>query len=234
MTNLPISRNYQLFLMKRKYLHTFIILLLFSSFTVYSQTGIRGKVIDDKTQSPLFGAVVVLKSTASGVQTNEDGTFELTSVKELPQTLSISLVGYKTQTVDVYDNNELVIVSLSENYNLLNEVVVTALGIKRERATLPYATQNISSADLNRTHTTSIASNLSGKIAGLQITSANTLGGTNNVILRGFKSLTQSNQALFIVDGVPIDNSNQSTNGLDLGNTTSDINPDDVEWIEWL
>jgi len=116
----------------------------------------------------------------------------------------------------------------------LDEVVVTALGIKRTKNTLPYAAQQLSSDDLNRTPNTNFIHGLSGKIAGLQVNNNNTLGGTSNVILRGFKSLTQNNQALFVVDGVPIDNANNSRNGLDLGNAASDINPEDIASISVL
>lgn len=222
------------FLSEIKHLSIFLFVFFLSSSALIAQVKIKGKVIDEKTKSPLFGAVITLKGSLGGAQAAEDGSFELTSTQPLPRTIQVRLVGYKSRLIDVYDDNEPVIVSLAENDHLLNEVVVTALGIQRKRSSLPYATQNLSSSELNRTHTTSLASSLSGKIAGLQITSANTLGGTNNVILRGFKSLTQSNQALFIVDGVPVDNSNQNRNGLDLGNTISDINPDDVESIDVL
>jgi TonB-linked SusC/RagA family outer membrane protein len=112
--------------------------------------------------------------------------------------------------------------------------VTTALGIKRSRNSLPYATQQISGAELNRTPNTNFVNNLSGKIAGLQITGSNALGGSSNVILRGLKSLTQPNQALFVVDGVPYDNSTQNLGGYDLGNPVSDLNPDDIESINVL
>jgi outer membrane receptor protein involved in Fe transport len=96
------------------------------------------------------------------------------------------------------------------NNNLDSVFVTTALGIKRSRNSLPYATQQVTAAELNRTPNTNFINNLSGKVAGLQITASNALGGSSNVILRGFKSLTQSNRALFVVDGVPYDNSTQN------------------------
>ncbi|MDR2858810.1 MAG: SusC/RagA family TonB-linked outer membrane protein [Mediterranea sp.] len=226
-----MKENYSQHAMKKMCL---VILFLLTNIFTYSQTLIRGRVINEETKEPIVGATVAIKATASGVITNLNGAFELRTNRELPLSLNISFIGYKAQIVDVYDADEQILVTLVENNNLLNEVVVTALGIQRERSALPYATQRISSDDLVRTPATSLATSLSGKIAGLQITSANTLGGTNNVILRGFKSLTQSNQALFVIDGVPIDNSNLNTNGLDLGNTISDINPEDVESVNVL
>src|SRR5882757_2862644 len=118
--------------------------------------------------------------------------------------------------------------------NLDSVFVTTALGIKRSRNSLPYATQQVSAAELNRTPNTNFINNLSGKVAGLQVTASNALGGSSNVILRGSKSLTQSNQALFVVDGVPYDNSTQNLGGYDLGNPASDINPDDIESVTVL
>ena len=118
--------------------------------------------------------------------------------------------------------------------NLDSVFVTTALGIKRSRNSLPYATQQVSAAELNSTPNTNFINNLSGKVAGLQITASNALGGSSNVILRGSKSLTQSNQALFVVDGVPYDNSTQNLGGYDLGNPASDINPDDIESVTVL
>ncbi len=120
------------------------------------------------------------------------------------------------------------------NNNLDSVFVTTALGIKRSRNSLPYATQQVSAAELNRTPNTNFINNLSGKVAGLQVTASNALGGSSNVILRGSKSLTQSNQALFVVDGVPYDNSTQNQGGYDLGNPASDINPDDIESVTVL
>ncbi|WP_431210692.1 TonB-dependent receptor plug domain-containing protein [Puia sp. P3] len=130
---------------------------------------------------------------------------------------------------------------MGRNAQSLNEVTVTtALGIKRTKNSVAYATQQISGDAVTKTMNTNFVDNMSGKVAGLQITSSNTMGGSNNVILRGMKSLTQTNQALFVVDGVPYDNSNLSTNNqsgqgyYDLGNNASDINPNDIESISVL
>lgn len=209
------------------------IVFLMLSVSAYSQTVIKGKVISEKTNEPLAGTVVQVGNTSQAVLTDVDGLFQLTTKTEYPVTLQMRLLGYHQQTVDVYDSSP-VIVSLIEDQFLLDEVVVTALGINRQRNSLTYATQSVSENELNRVPAVDLVRSLSGKVAGLQITSANTLGGTNNVILRGFKSLTQSNQALFVVDGIPVDNTNQSRNGLDVGTTIADINPEDVESINVL
>ena len=226
-------RNKLLLLTKAKHAFILIALLLLSS-GLFSQTIINGKIIDEKTKETIAGATVALQSTSTGTITGNDGKFQLKTEKTLPVKLNVSFVGYKSQSILVSDTHETILISLTEDISEINEIVVTALGLKRERSSLPYATQNIVSEDLNKTPSSNFVGNLSGKIAGLQITSANTLGGTNNVIIRGFKSLTQSNQALFVVDGIPFDNSNQSRNGLDLGGTITDINPDDIQSVNVL
>ncbi|WP_027381005.1 SusC/RagA family TonB-linked outer membrane protein [Chryseobacterium daeguense] len=120
-------------------------------------------------------------------------------------------------------------------------VVVTALGIKREKKSLGYSSQEVKGDDINKAPTANFLNNLSGKVAGLDIKQGTNFGGSTNVVLRGFKSLDGNNQALFVVDGVPIINSNiNSTDqktargGYDYGNTASDINPNDIESINVL
>ncbi len=113
-------------------------------------------------------------------------------------------------------------------------MVVTALGVRRSRNSLPYAAQQISGDDVTRTVTTNVVNSLSGKIAGLQITASNAMGGSTNTILRGFRSLTQSNQALYVVDGVPYDNTITTGGGYDYGSATADLNPDDIASINVL
>ncbi len=111
---------------------------------------------------------------------------------------------------------------------------MTALGLRRTKSSLTYSAQQITGAELNTTPNTSFLDGLSGKVAGLTITSNNGLGGSDNVILRGFKSLTQTNQALFVVDGVPFDNTTQNQSGYDLGNVVSDLNPENIESLTVL
>lgn len=222
-----------LFLAKKKHI-LFLLILLVCTSGIYGQTVIKGTVQDNITKEPVIGATVALKSTSRGTVTGTDGKFQLEIDDKQVVTILVSFVGYKTEEIIVSDPKEIIIVYLSENVSALNEIVVTALGIKRERNALPYATQNITEQELNKVPSSNFVGSLSGKVAGLKITSSNTLGGSTNVILRGLKSLTQSNQALFVVDGVPFDNTNQSRNGLDLGSTISDINPEDIQSINVL
>lgn len=191
---------------------------------------VTGKVVDS-AGAPIPNVSVRLRSTHAGVNTGEDGTFRITAASS--DVLQFSNVGFEAQEIRVGARSEFS-VTLHRSAQSLNEVVVTALGIRRSKNSLPYATQQITGEQVNQVVTTNFVDNLSGKVAGLQVTSSNTMGGSNNVILRGMKSLTQSNQALFVVDGVPYDNSNNSTGGYDLGNAVSDINPDDIESVSTL
>jgi len=189
---------------------------------------ITGKITDDKGD-PVPFATITIKGTHRSVSADQKGNFTLPADKNA--ILVLSAVGFGSSETIIHADGAAYIL---RNRNNMQEVVVTALGIKRTRNSLAYATQQIGGDEVNRTPTTNFVDNLSGKVAGLQITSSNTTGGTNNVILRGFKSFTQSNQALFVVDGVPYDNTNESQNGFDLGNTASDINPEDIESVSVL
>ena len=191
---------------------------------------VTGKVVDS-AGAPVPNVSVRLRSTHAGVNTGEDGTFRISAASS--DVLQFSNVGFEPQEIKVGTRDQIPVI-LHRSAQSLNEVVVTALGIRRTKNSLPYATQQISGDQVNKVVTTNFVDNLSGKVAGLEVTSSNTMGGSNNVILRGMKSLTQSNQALFVVDGVPYDNSNNSTGGYDLGNAVSDINPNDIESVSVL
>jgi TonB-linked SusC/RagA family outer membrane protein len=191
---------------------------------------ITGKVVDS-AGVPIPNASVRLRATHAGVNTKEDGTFRITASSS--DILLISVVGFEPQEVKVGSQDDIP-VTLHHSTQALNEVVVTALGIRRTKNSVPYAMQQISGDQVNKVPTTNFVDNLAGKVAGLTITSSNTMGGSNNVILRGMKSLTQSNQALFVVDGVPYNNGNNATGGYDVGNAVADINPNDIESVSVL
>ncbi|MGN6604204.1 MAG: SusC/RagA family TonB-linked outer membrane protein [Ginsengibacter sp.] len=215
----------------RRFLALFAVLMLSGVLASAQDHSVKGRVTGPDGTS-LQGITVQVQGTNTATATNANGQFELTVPSNA--TLIFTGVGFTTQTIKV-GNRSTVNVSLASDTKRLNEIVVTALGIQRNRNTLPYAAQQISGDDVNKSAVNmNPVSNLSGKIAGLQITQESTMGGSSNVILRGLKSLTQSNQALFVVDGVPFDNSNYSAGGYDLGNTTFDLNPDDIQSISVL
>ena len=198
---------------------------------------VKGKVVD-QSGIPLPMATVLAKGTTVSVLTDFNGNFTIEMPDKVTK-LVVSYIGMQSQEVTI-KSTAMTIVLVEEEQNL-KEVVVTAFGIKRKKNLLPYAAQQISGDDLNKTRLNNIASGLSGKISGLQITQGNSVGGSVNVVVRGNKSLSGNNQALFVVDGVPVDNSNTNSDsqksgagGYDYGNAAADINPDDILSINVL
>src|SRR5579863_5527450 len=192
---------------------------------------IRGRVTDSLKQ-PVPFASVTIKGLKIGVSSDAEGNFTIKAMTG--QTLLVSGTGIANQEVRIGSEDYYTIQISHRATNLSEVVVTTALGIRRSRNSLPYAAQQITGDDLTKTVTTNAIDNLSGKVAGLEITSSNAMGGSTNVVLRGFKSLTQSNQALFVVDGVPYDNSSYTGSGYDFGSAAADINPDDIASVSVL
>ncbi|WP_191967899.1 SusC/RagA family TonB-linked outer membrane protein [Rhizosphaericola mali] len=206
-------------------------MLICTSVVLGQQKVFIGK-LTDSTGAPIRGASVTIQGHRTGVITGDDGSFQLKANNG--DILNIAALNYKNQSFSIGTESQATI-TLSAAATNLDEVVVTAMGIRRDKNTLPYAAQQISGDQMAQTAANSNPlSTLSGKVAGLQITQQSTLGGSTNVILRGVKSLTQNNQALFVIDGVPYDNTPQSTNGVDLGNAGNDIDPSDIASVTVL
>lgn len=203
---------------------------------------VQGKIavsgtVKDKNGEPLIGVSVVEKGTTNGMITDLDGNFGL-SVSSPEAVLEFSYVGYNPVSVKVGDRTFFAI-EMGESTQNLDEVVVTALGIKREKKMLGYAVQDIKADKLNTTGDPSVIGALSGKVAGLQMNTAGTgLSGSTKITLRGNSSLTDNNQPLWVVDGVPFsDNSSSDASlfgGVDRGGSAVDINPEDIESISVL
>jgi len=209
-----------------------------SSNSVLKKITVTGKVTDDLGM-PLPGANVVEKGTKNGTQTDIDGKYsiEVSSEKSI---LEFSYIGMVTQEKPA---SSVVNVQLRANAAVLDNVVVTALGIKREKKALGYASQEVKGADLRAgTASGNFLNGLSGKAAGVYIRKNTNFGGSTNVVSRGIKSLTGNNQMLIVIDGMPINNAlvNSSTasqgarNTYDYGNAAMDINPDDIESVNVL
>ena len=200
---------------------------------------ISGLVTSSEDGSTIPGASVVVKGTTLGTITDMDGKFTL-KVPENAAALTITFVGMTSQEVPLTSQSVYNITLKPENV-AVDEVVVTALGISREKKSLGYAVQKVSGDDLNTVKTDNFANLLSGRAAGVQIKANGNMGGSTNVIIRGSASLMGDNQALFVVDGIPINNSTTNNSGqttgrsgYDYGNAASDINPDDIESINVL
>nr|WKN38305.1 SusC/RagA family TonB-linked outer membrane protein [Tunicatimonas sp. TK19036] len=203
------------------------------------QRTVSGTVSDVESGEALPGVNVILKGTTEGTVTDVQGSYQL-SVPADGGTLVFSFIGLTSKEVEI-GNQSTIDVTMEEDAQQLNEVVVTALGIERDEKALGYAVQEIDGESVSRTKETNVINSLSGKIAGVQVRSSNTLGGSANINIRGTSTIAGNNQPLFVVDGVPIDNSNYNSDdqqrgagGFDLGNPAADINPQDIESISVL
>jgi len=216
-----------------------LLLVALSLVTVLSMAQTRrvsGKVISAEDSSPVPGAGVIVNGTTLGTVTGADGTFSL-NVPADAKSLIVSCLGMKTQEVDAQDG---IVVVLENDFNALNEVVVTAMGITREKKALGYAIQEVKSDELMAAGAPSVTSALNGKIAGVQInTFGGSVGASSRISVRGNSSLSGDQQPLIVVDGVPINNDTQRTGdntyrGVDFGSGLNDINPEDIESISVL
>ena len=229
--------------MKHKLLSVFVFLFVATMFS-YGQRTVSGVVTSSKDKQPLIGATVLVEKTTIGTTTDIDGKYSLLVPNEA-KNLIVSYTGMKSKTV-LITTTTLDIV-LDENEKILDDVVVTALGIKKEKKALGYAVQDIKADELNKGANPNALSALSGKVAGLQITtSSGQPGAAVNLQLRGINTIVGDNQPLIVIDGVPIDNSQNSTltnaglsgggpiNGDINQNRGIDINPDDIDNISVL
>ncbi|HEU5053410.1 MAG TPA: SusC/RagA family TonB-linked outer membrane protein [Hanamia sp.] len=230
--------------MKRKTKQLLLFFTLFFSVTIVSaqEKQVTGSV-NDINGAPVPNASYIVKGTTKGGITDANGHFSV-SVKNSGAVLVFSSVNYQTKEVPVGQNTTLD-VTLQPAVSSLNEVVVTALGIQKQKKSLGYAVQEVKGKTLVDARELNLVNDLSGKVAGLQITrSGNGPGGSSQITLRGNNSLTGLSQPLIVVDGVPMDNSTGrvgigATNdfwnpSIDMGNGLSDINPDDIASISVL
>lgn len=229
--------------MKHYYLFKRCLLLagMLLSFTgVFAQERtVSGKVTSFEDGAALPGVNVLLKGTTIGTITDIDGNYAL-SVPNDAAVLVFSFIGYTKEEVPV-DNRNTIDIQLVADITQLNEVVVTALGIERERQSLGYSVQEIEGATIAEAKEPNVANALTGKVAGLQVVrSSNGPAGSSKIVLRGYRSLTGDNQPLIVVDGVPIANFTGRENNdywnpsLDMGNGLGDINPEDIKSISVL
>jgi TonB-linked SusC/RagA family outer membrane protein len=218
-----------------------LVLFVFSGFSaLMAQTvTIKGAVTSSDDGLPIPSVAVTVKGTTIGTLTDNDGKYSI-NVPASGTELTFNFVGM-TPVTETINGRTTINVAMAMETKGLDEVVVTALGISRDKKSLGYAVQEVNGDNVSKTRETNFVNSLSGKISGVQITQSNTMGGSANVLIRGYKSLMNNNQALFVVDGVPLDNSITNTTGMveglggyDYGNAASDINPDDIESMSVL
>lgn len=217
----------------------FVMVVAFFAFAIgHSQSIFTGTVLDEN-QVPLPGASVVVKGSSNGVAADFDGNF-IIELSDKNRILTLSYIGYATQEFDASGKTNATI-SLLLDSESLDEVVITALGIKRSKKSLGYASQELNSDEVSSAHEPNLLNGISGKVAGLQITnSPSGLGGSARVSIRGDASLNiNGNSPLFIIDGTPISNeivgsSGSGTQDVDYGNGAAEINPENIESINVL
>jgi TonB-linked SusC/RagA family outer membrane protein len=219
----------------------FLLLMTVCAFAlaVSAQTRtVKGQVVYAADNSPLAGATILPVGGGNGVATNIDGEFTLT-VPSKVKLITVSYVGMVTKQVAVSDNMKI---ALSNTDTQLDEVVVTAMGMKKERKALGYAAQDLKAEDLNTNGTNSLASAIQGKLTGVDVRpSSGQPGASAQIVIRGARSFNGNNNPLYVVDGMPITSGvdyesglGQGTTGADYANRSIDINPEDIESINVL
>lgn len=222
--------------MIKSLLYLKIFFLTLSTTLSFAQSAeIRGRVTGEGGL-PIYGANVVVKGSRQGAVTDEKGDYRIQVPKGA--TLTVSFIGYIAKDVPV-GNSSTLNVSLSPQSSVLDEVVVTALGIKKERKSLGYSTTEIKGEDLTQARSVNVANSLVGKVAGLNITGTATgPSGSSRITIRGNGSIGGNNQPLIVVDGIPINNDNLGSVGMwggsDKGDGISSLNPDEIETMNVL
>ena len=224
----------------KKRLTMFLAALFLCMGTAMAQTKVSGTVFSQEDGQPIIGAAVKVDGTSTGMLTDVNGRFSLT----LPagkNTITVSYLGYESKTVQAKNGMR---VFLKSDATALEEVVVTAMGISREKKALGYAVSEVNAEEIikSRGGLSNPVNALQGKVSGLQISSgAGSMGGSSKVLIRGNNSLSGSNQPLFVVDGVPIEgkdfnstDTQRGGGGYDYGNLIQDMNPDDIESVSVL
>ncbi|MCE2617019.1 SusC/RagA family TonB-linked outer membrane protein [Phocaeicola oris] len=224
--------------MKERVLFVLTCLLLWTGLATAQTRRVTGVVISGDDGEPVIGASVLVKGTQMGTITNIEGEFTIPNVPATAKTLLVSYVGLKTAEVAI--SSERMTISLQSDDKVLDEVVITAMGISREKKSLGYAVQEVKADELTQAGSPSVTSSLSGKVAGVQVNQfGGTVGASSRIAIRGNGSLANDQQPLIVVDGVPIANDTQRTGdnyyrGVDYGSGLNDINPEDIESISVL
>jgi TonB-linked SusC/RagA family outer membrane protein len=225
---------------------TFCFLITLPVAGALAQTGtITGVVTDSTTGDPIPGVSILVAGTQIGTSTDANGEYDLTGVPAGQQTLEATFVGYRDERVpvDVQPNATTTRdIQIAEATVELEDVVVTALGRERSERAVASSVQQVDGADLDRTNQSNFIGTLDGKVAGASIRNSNKMGGSNNIVLRGYSSITGTNQPLIVIDGVVIDNSSaesggattQGYGGFDYGNAAQSINPNNIKSVSVL
>ncbi len=229
--------------MKKQLLSLSIACLLFST-TVFAQTGtLTGTVTDQSSGEVLPGVNIFLPDLERGSATNAQGTYTIQDIEYGTYLVRATYVGYTQFEQEVTIDQEKVTfdIAMSAETQQLEDVVVTAYGIEQSMNELPYSAQQMDTDELTQDRSSNFLNSLNGRVSGLKVNSSNVMGGSTNIVMRGYKSVTGNNQVLFVVDGVPYSNQKFNSSdvqegfaGYDYGNTAVDINPDNIESVNVL
>ena len=227
---------------KNYYLLSTILLVFFVQIVVAQTKTISGTVTEKGSDEPLPGVSVIIGGTTIGSVTDFDGKYSIETDDFNDKSAIFSFIGFKKVIVKLTGENQLINIAMEEDANALDEVVVTALGIKREAKALGYSLTNVDGDDMAQVKTASAINSLQGRVAGVNISTSSTgAAGSSRVIIRGASSLTGNNQPLYVIDGIPIINQTKGSavgpfggeHG-DGGDDISSINPDDIESVSVL
>jgi len=220
----------------------FSLILLFFPLIIFSQKNITKGKISDKSGEPLPGVSISLKNTQIGTTSDLDGNYSINTKQNTEGVLVFNYLGFAIKNVKFTKNTKDLDIVLIESAEELEEIVVTALGIKRDKKSLSYSTQEVNTEDMAEARSSNFLNALAGKASGVQIVNSSTPTGSTRVLIRGLTSITSNNQPLYVIDGVPLDSSQgdggvsvwNSGDDIDLGSPISAINPDDIESIQIL
>lgn len=235
----------------KKLTNFIILLLLFLVSNVIAQNtpaSIKGVIYEGETETPLPGATIFIRGTEKGVTSDFDGNFKISGIEPGNYQLLITFMGYTDKMIPVKliadQELDLGVIKLETSSQLLNEVVVTALNITRDEKSLGYSLQKVDGEEVSQSTSTNMVSTLSGRTAGVQVVTNGTgPGQSSSVVIRGYSSMNGDNQPLFVVDGIPINNTTDtrtntlggaSNMNLDYGNGAAEVNPDDIQSISVL
>lgn len=211
------------------------VLTLLTLATFAQQVSVRGKVTDG-SGAALYGVNVTVKGTTKGTITNDNGEYTIDVNKGT--ILTYSYIGFEAKNITV-ENSNVINVTLTEDAAVLGEVVVTAFGIEKDKKSLGYSITQVDGDKFTESRTTNLGNSLTGKVAGVNVSSPTTgVAGSSRVVIRGGSSLSGNDQPLYVINGVPMDNTNQGSAGMwggnDNGDGLSSINPDDIANISVL
>ncbi|HEY9183788.1 MAG TPA: SusC/RagA family TonB-linked outer membrane protein [Salegentibacter sp.] len=219
----------------RNKLTLMVLLAIFQISSIFAQERtVSGTVTVASDGMPLPGVNVLVKGTNQGTVTDMDGEYSIDVTPDA--VLVFSSLGFEPQEVTV-NNQTTINIEMVEDLESLGEVVVTALGISREKKSLGYSTQEVDGEDMNLTNEQNVLGSLAGRVAGVQVTGSSgaSMGGTQKIKIRGVNSISGGDQPLIVVDGTPISNANFSGSaGADFGNLGQDVNPSDIESVNVL